>query len=218
MRLSSALFTLSLSLAGVWANTEIVHFTYPVSHQQTGMLIADMQAKLRPKTLTSPHDTLDMEVIAPEQSSRTDKEKWYLLSSLEGGSSYELRLSYAATSPTEYQVSVFSLDEVVVMYNLTQAQVTPAGKVQSAAMLARVTARHAGVSVHAVPDLDLTQFNIALDKLVLGVPAQAFRLVLIILVVVLFSIFWAVPKAVSAIDAIVNNENSLDKAKSKKDF
>ncbi|KAJ1861131.1 hypothetical protein LPJ73_001113 [Coemansia sp. RSA 2703] len=208
MRLSYVLSTLIILILGIItasANTEIKHFVpAAIATDTNGQANVDISAVLReldqkittPTIMTAPYTSADMQTIACQQSSNSsisEKEQWYLLENLVAGMSYELRVSYAATTPADFSIEIFTLEQMASMYNLTFFTVV-------SPMYARVIASYAGLSV--VPGLENQRipYNFVLEKHVFGLPMQALKLIAVILAVVFVTFAWIVPRVLAMID------------------
>ncbi|KAJ1663773.1 hypothetical protein IW140_004525 [Coemansia sp. RSA 1813] len=217
------------------ANTEIRHFKptrepTTIKSTETSLTQAGKDAiavSLVPNLtpLTGPYETVEFEKIAYQQSTNsTNKERWYSLRDLAYGKTYELRVSYAATTPSDFEITLFSFDELLAHYGKPPSEInritmsgsaTNSEEMQSTytVMYSRVTALYSGVST--VPGLENQQvsYMLTLEKHVLGLPVQALWLILVLVVVIFAAIFIVAPRVLSTIDGIIEEEK-LDHQKS----
>ncbi|KAJ2159087.1 hypothetical protein GGF46_003288 [Coemansia sp. RSA 552] len=125
MRLFMLLVTLLCGL--VAGNTEIRHFrpngdatAQPIDkagqQQQLSALIPNHT------TLTAPYTSTGVEVIHALESAdhgSEEKERWYVLRGLDAGHSYELRVSYAASTPSDFYIDLYSVSGFARLHNIT---------------------------------------------------------------------------------------------------
>ncbi|KAF9921753.1 hypothetical protein BGZ65_010091, partial [Modicella reniformis] len=111
------------------------------------------------------------------------KFKWYVLDNLEDGASFELRISYPATSPADFEMAVWTLEqaqehlpkEIVLTEYFPQAS-----QHVRTTMLARIKATYTGVSYKSDgisgPETLPIPYNIVLERLYFMIPHQALKL------------------------------------------
>ncbi|KAJ2858640.1 hypothetical protein J3B02_000020 [Coemansia erecta] len=209
----------------VQANTEIRHFRpsgYANPAINPAEVLQTLASHLPEQTkLTAPYSSTDIQTISSVQSTNSTKrqrENWYLLQNLHIGHSYEVRVSYAATTPSDFLIDLYTLDSLASTFDLSLGTKSDRQKAEdidgTVAMYARVTAVYSGVS--AIMD-DMQNARIAyrfvLEKHVLGLPYQALKLIAAIIVVLGISFLVVVPRVLE----IVNSALIETKQKSKKE-
>ncbi|KAJ2453286.1 hypothetical protein EV183_002343 [Coemansia sp. RSA 2336] len=196
MRLSLAIVSFTL---GVLGNTEIRHFR-PHVHKHARCLEA-----LSPVVLTSPHTLTEITNISTLESSaaQTAKEHWYCLENLEPHL-YELRVSYAATDPSSFNIEIFTEAELKKLVDVD-------GDLPIA-LHAKISASYAGVS--NIPGLEEkpVPYILALERHVWGVPIQALLLIAVLVAVVAFSLAVVTPRIIAQIDLVLseNKDSKID--------
>ncbi|KAJ2444910.1 hypothetical protein IWW46_001766 [Coemansia sp. RSA 2440] len=199
-----------LLCASVLGNTEIRHFRPIVDGQK-----AHCSHKLPATILIAPFTQTDTVTIASLESTkhnRQDKEHWYCLRNLEPGLSHELRISYAATTPSRFIIDIFSSSEVQQLYNLTNEQVL-LGQEDAAEqiMYARVTVSYAGASHIQGLENDDIPYIFTLEKHILGLPVQALWLIAVIVAVVALSLLVVTPKLQAVINSVLSEPAKAQK-------
>ncbi|KAJ2083998.1 hypothetical protein H4R24_000344 [Coemansia sp. RSA 988] len=214
MNIPRITFALLLWLcASVRGNTEIRHFRpnavdsalYPTQRIQAS-IAKHLSAS---KVLSGPYTKTDIESIYPIESKKSDsryKAQWYQLLNLEPGSSYELRISYAASMPSNFEISLYSVSEVAQLLNLIPDEapvdeLKPKQQENEIIMYARVTSSYAGVSYIPGMEDQPVPYIFVLEKHVLGLPLQAFKLVGVLVVVIAIGLFVVTPRILTSIDA-----------------
>ncbi|RHZ79644.1 hypothetical protein Glove_143g22 [Diversispora epigaea] len=168
-------------------------------------------------TLIPPYTIQRYEKIIPfrndEEFSLTgengEKENWYILDGLEGGHTYEARISYAATSPSIFILEIMGLEEAARILNKQKglqnngSNFEPQEKVSTTKKLVRVRAIHEGVSVIPGKDSQPVIYNIVLETLLFGVPRVAFKLILVLGVVMGLIYFILVPMIYKSLQKVI---------------
>ncbi|KAG0220575.1 hypothetical protein BGX31_010839 [Mortierella sp. GBA43] len=120
--------------------------------------------------------------------------KWYVLEDLEDGASFELRISYPATSPADFDMVVWTLDEAQA--HVPKDLVLKEHFSQNT-MLARIKATYTGVSYRSDgvtgPETRPVPYNIVLERLYFMIPYQALKLAAVLVVVVVVGLGYLVP-------------------------
>ncbi|RKP39509.1 hypothetical protein BJ085DRAFT_37352 [Dimargaris cristalligena] len=147
-------------------------------------------------------------------------EHWYILAHLAPGRSYEARVSYPASSPTDFKMEIVELDQFSDYLPLATPQEIVASSTQSdppasddpASSLAgrpdgvtrflRVRALYAGFSHIQDRDKQPVYYNIVLEQLYFYIPYQAYKLAVAIVGAVLFAVFVFNPLATRMILAL----------------
>ncbi|KAJ2617913.1 hypothetical protein EV177_000290 [Coemansia sp. RSA 1804] len=221
------LFLALLTLCSLaYANTEIKHFR-PARQTPEDLLVSQAErnvlvSTLVPSMMTSlagPYTTIEFETVSYQQSINPEnKERWYCLSNLVQGKSYELRVSYAATTPSDFELTLFSFSELMAHFGKPlDLEMDPAAHKRlegsetthyttTTVMYARIRALYTGFS--AVPGMEnqAVPYMLTLEKHVLGLPVQALWLVAVLLVVVPASIYIVSPWILSICDGLVAEE------------
>ncbi|KAJ2656612.1 hypothetical protein IWW48_004922 [Coemansia sp. RSA 1200] len=227
-----SLFLALLALCSLaYANTEIKHFR-PARQTPEELLLSQAErnalaSTLVPSMMTSlagPYTTIEFETISYQQNINSEnKERWYCLSNLVHDKSYELRVSYAATTPSDFELTLFSFSELMAHFGKpldldmdSAAQKRLEGSKPrhhaetthstTTVMYARIRAMYTGFS--AVPGMEnqAVPYMLTLEKHVLGLPAQALWLVAVLLVVVPASIYIVSPWILSICDGLIAEE------------
>ncbi|KAJ1833003.1 hypothetical protein LPJ63_003085 [Coemansia sp. RSA 2711] len=189
--LSFILVAVLLLCATVQANTEIRHFRPTVISNHHRCL-----DQLSPAVLLAPHTSTEVVKLAALENTDADlseKAHWYCLRDLEHGHSYELRVSYAATTPSDFNIDIFTGAEMQRLFNASDL-----------ATHAKVTASYAGVS--NVPGMENVHipYIFVLDAHVWGLPTQALKLIAVLAVVIAFSLLFVTPRLVAAINSVLS--------------
>lgn len=141
------------------------------------------------RMLLAPTDnTLDpIESLYSLQSTNTtesDRHRWYKLTGLKNDASYELRVSYAATTPADFHITIYRLGQLS----------------NSIDLVAHITADYEGVSIYPEMQNRPIPFVLTLEERILGlVPLQAIKLATVLIPVLLFGFFVATPWLTSKI-------------------
>ncbi|KAI9499908.1 hypothetical protein BX070DRAFT_255623 [Coemansia spiralis] len=182
---------LAMLCALVFANTEIRHFTptdessetASISQLSRDKIVAALVPSL--KSLTGPYETIEFEKLAYLQSTNTtatDRENWYALRNLENGRRYEIRVSYAATTPSDFQLTLFTFGDLLNTYGKSIKEAAVSAGVQNmetsehqeglanVAMYVKVAALYAGVSTMPGLENQLVPYVLTLEKHVYGLP------------------------------------------------
>ncbi|KAJ1734239.1 hypothetical protein LPJ61_001178 [Coemansia biformis] len=220
-----ALLLLALVLAAcanVRGNTEVRRFRLDLDTpmHQSPLLQRRIDGVLPNQTaLAAPFTTSGIEAIYAAESttaSSEDRVRWYRLQGLEPGRSYELRVSYAATPPSSFDIALYSVLEVLRLFNAAPGREETPHMQDSAPraeldMYAKVTVSYTGHS-HIV-DMENRQvrYIIALERHVLGLPVRAYKLVGALVVVVIFSLLVVAPRILAAADAVLAEDTKQHK-------
>ncbi|KAK9764802.1 hypothetical protein K7432_007400 [Basidiobolus ranarum] len=151
--------------------------------------------------------------MASNNIQNTKWQQWYILDNLKANDVYEARISYAATAPTDFNLAIFDYEEL--------AQILRSGKrdslletekdeikVETTTKFLRVRAKYMGVSHIPGRESIPVRFNIVLETLYLGIPYQAYKLVLVIIICCVLGAFVLVPIAQSLISQIREDKRS----------
>ncbi|KAJ2700106.1 hypothetical protein FB645_005113 [Coemansia sp. IMI 203386] len=148
-----------------------------------------------------------------------EREKWYCLQNLFANHSYEVRVSYAATTPADFHIELYTLENMASIYNVSFGGNGSVGKHVYGAqdnrlvtMYARVSAVYSGMSTaaanmenHRIP------YRFVLEKHVLGLPYQALKLIAAIVAVLVVSFAVVVPRLLTALNAVIAETNQKSK-------
>ncbi|ORY06064.1 hypothetical protein K493DRAFT_296138 [Basidiobolus meristosporus CBS 931.73] len=134
----------------------------------------------------------------------TKWQQWFILDHLKIDEVYEARVSYAATTPTDFILAIFDYEEV--------AQILQPGKkavlqeieevehmLETTTKFLRIRAKYTGVSHIPGRELIPVRYNLVLETLYLGIPYQAYKVVLVILICCALGAFVLVPIAQSLV-------------------
>ncbi|KAJ2824432.1 hypothetical protein FBU31_003997 [Coemansia sp. 'formosensis'] len=202
------------------ANTCIKHFSPTAEHKSPDGHTLDLITTLTPggfSVLTAPYTLAPIATISTQQStnaSRADKEQWYRLDNLQLGVSYELRISNAAATGVDFDIELYSADDILRLHNkpIDNTELPP-GVGGYLAIYAKVTALYGGYSTWPdVRDWPVT-YAIALEKHVAGLPVQALKLIGVLVSVVLVGLFVVTPRLIATINAVVAEEHPEFKSK-----
>ncbi|KAF8928639.1 hypothetical protein BGZ47_001495, partial [Haplosporangium gracile] len=138
---------------------------------------------------------------------------WYVLKDLDNKASFELRISYPATSPADFDMSVWTLGEA---QERLPTSIDLLSHFPENTMFARIKATYTGVSYLSdgkapSPETLLVPFNLVLERLYFMIPYQALKLAAVIAVVAVSGLGYVVPRVHRALVDI-----SAEGAKSKK--
>ncbi|KAL9967081.1 hypothetical protein ACROYT_G025244 [Oculina patagonica] len=134
------------------------------------------------------------------QALHSGKTAVYHLVQLEPGRSYELRVSYHSTTPTDFYIQMIpqealvkgkqrkllNIDKLVFSNHLTE-------------QYANVTAIRTGIPYDPASLAEPVVYNIVLERLLLGIPWHSWRLVVLVLVITYFTVKCFVPFTLSFI-------------------
>ncbi|KAK3818918.1 MAG: hypothetical protein J3Q66DRAFT_400394 [Benniella sp.] len=127
------------------------------------------------------------EIVAEDTDLQNRDFKWYILEGLEDGASFELRISYPATSPADFDMVVWTLEQA-------QEQLPK----DLSTMLARIKATYTGVSYRSDgisgPETYPVPYNIVLERLYFMIPYQALKLAAVLAVVVVVGFGFLTPR------------------------
>ncbi|KAG0360841.1 hypothetical protein BGX24_005475 [Mortierella sp. AD032] len=167
-----------------WANTEKAIFT--VNHS------AHIPSEnIKTDTSRQYHGIIDPPScqLISEQAYGVDLKNrqflWYVLKDLDNKASFELRISYPATSPADFDLSVWTLTEA---QEQLPTSVDLLDHFSENTMFARIKATYTGVSYVSdgnapSPETLPVPFNLVLERLYLLIPYQALKLAAVIAVV-----------------------------------
>ncbi|KAF8939568.1 hypothetical protein BGZ58_009356 [Dissophora ornata] len=120
--------------------------------------------------------------------------KWYVLEGLEDGASFELRISYPATSPADFEMTVWTLDQV---QGLVPNSTHLFEQFTQETMFARIKATYTGVSYRSDgisgPETLPVPYNLVLERLYLLIPYQALKLAAVIIIAVIVGLGFVAP-------------------------
>ncbi|KAG0318407.1 hypothetical protein BGZ97_003851, partial [Linnemannia gamsii] len=121
---------------------------------------------------------------------------WYALKDLDDKASFELRISYPATSPADFDMSIWTLEEAQerLPRNIHLLDHFP-----KTTMFARIKATYTGVSYLSngkapSPEALPVPFNLVLERLYFMIPYQALKLAAVIAVVAVSGLGYVVPR------------------------
>ncbi|KAJ2256033.1 hypothetical protein GGI13_001342 [Coemansia sp. RSA 455] len=205
--------TLMCLCRNVTANTCIRHFSPSAAHKSPDGHTLDLITALTPggvAVLSAPYMLAPIAMISTQQStnaSRADKEQWYRLDTLQLGVSYELRISNAAATGVDFEIELYTADDVLRLHNKptdnTELSSETKGRL---AVYAKVTASYAGYSTWSDVENWPISYVIVLEKHVAGLPVQALKLIAVLVLVVLFGLLVATPRLISKINSVVAEE------------
>ncbi|KAG0328032.1 hypothetical protein BGZ99_006384 [Dissophora globulifera] len=143
--------------------------------------------------------------------------KWYILEDLEDGASFELRVSYPATSPADFDMVVWTLDEAQAHL---PKNIQLRDHFSENTMFARIKATYTGVSyrsdgVSSGPETLPVPYNLVLERLYLMIPYQALKLAVVIAVVAVVGLGYIVPTIHSALLRVANEGSAANSQKEK---
>ncbi|PKK72369.1 hypothetical protein RhiirC2_742921, partial [Rhizophagus irregularis] len=178
-------------------------------------------------TLTPPYTIQRYERIVPfinadeiTQNKTGQKEKWYILDGLEEGNTYETRVSYAATSPTTFVLEIMGFEEALNIFKKRQnLEITQSNSQQiiTTKKLLRVSAKYEGVSNIPGREFRPIIYNIVLETLTYGVPRVAFKLILMLALILGIGYFICVPMFYSSLQKLIEvaliNRGELNREK-----
>lgn len=131
--------------------------------------------------------------------------KWYALDALSQGASFELRISYPATSPADFEMCVWTMNEA---QKHVPRSIQLIDHFPKDTMFARIKATYTGVSYRAGPESRPVPYNLVLERLYLHIPYQALKLALVIVVAVVGGLGFLVPRLHGYLLASTKHEKS----------
>ncbi|KAJ2879700.1 hypothetical protein H4R27_005150 [Coemansia aciculifera] len=215
-----AIVTLMCLCRNVTANTCIRHFSPSAAHKSPDDHTLGLITALTPggvSVLSAPYILAPIATISTQQStnaSRADKEQWYRLDNLLLGVSYELRISNAAATGVDFEIELYSADDVLRLHDkpADNTELSPDIDGQLA-IYAKVTATYAGYSTWPNVENWPITYAIVLEKHVAGLPVQALKLIAVLVSVVLFGLFVATPRLIAIINSVVAEDHQKLKSK-----
>ncbi|KAF9559059.1 hypothetical protein EC968_006756 [Mortierella alpina] len=145
--------------------------------------------------------------------------KWYVLPDLDDGASFELRVSYPATSPADFEILVWTLSEA--QEHLPQ-HIRLLDNFSKNTMFARVKAVYTGVSYLSTgnsaarsPETLPVPYNLVLERLYFMIPYQALKLAVVIIIVVIVGLGYLVPTLHSALLDVVSGAGETTRSDKK---
>ncbi|KAJ2805454.1 hypothetical protein H4R21_001250 [Coemansia helicoidea] len=155
--------------------------------------------------LAAPYTSSGIESIYAAESTTASsdaKTRWFRLQGLNPEHSYELRISYAATTPSDFDITLYSVAELLTAHGVEPGgELGPQGETSAVVdMYAKVTALYAGYSHIAGMENVQVPFIIVLERRILGASVQVFKLVAVLVVVVALSLFVVTPRILAEVD------------------
>ncbi|KAG0017033.1 hypothetical protein BGZ81_010934 [Podila clonocystis] len=129
--------------------------------------------------------------------------KWYALDALSQGASFELRISYPATSPADFDMSVWTMTEA---QKHVPRSIQLIDHFNKDTMFARIKATYTGVSYRAGPESKLVPYNLVLERLYMHIPYQALKLAAVIAVAVVGGLGVLVPRLHGYLQAVASGK------------
>ncbi|KAF9355853.1 hypothetical protein BGX26_006040 [Mortierella sp. AD094] len=140
--------------------------------------------------------------------------KWYILEDLENGASFELRISYPSTSPADFDMKVWTLDEA---QEYLPTEIRLADHFSQTAMFARIKATYTGISYQSngtsSPETFPIPYNLVLERLYLMIPYQALKLAAVIAVVAVVGLGYVVPTTHRTLVNIASGKSGVTREK-----
>ncbi|CAG8529823.1 388_t:CDS:2 [Paraglomus occultum] len=164
-------------------------------------------------TLRPPYAIQRYEMIVPFPNAEIssvlqsgDKERWYILDELDQRHTYEARISYAASSPTEFVMDILGIEETAAILKergvLEELADHKDAKVNTTRRVLRVRAIYAGVSIVPGRESQAIKYNIVLETLTYGIPYVAIKLVIVLVAIIGVSLFLIVPSVWKVLQTI----------------
>ncbi|KAF8980278.1 hypothetical protein BGZ46_004419 [Entomortierella lignicola] len=121
--------------------------------------------------------------------------KWYILNDLEDGASFELRISYPSTSPADFDMKVWTLEEA---QEYLPNEIRLADQFSQNTLFARIKATYTGISYQSngtssSPETFPIPYNLVLERLYFMIPYQALKLAVVIAAVAVVGLGYIVP-------------------------
>ncbi|GJJ76316.1 hypothetical protein EMPS_08675 [Entomortierella parvispora] len=152
----------------------------------------------------------ELSAVLQEPDLENREFQWYVLKDLEEGASFELRISYPATSPADFDMKVWTMDEA---QHHVPKSIQLSDHFSKNTMFARVKATYTGVSYLSSPPPTATQnqsqdkdstpvegpetraipYNLVLERLYFHIPYQALKLAAAIALAVVVGFGYGVP-------------------------
>ncbi|KAF9281094.1 hypothetical protein BGZ88_011821 [Linnemannia elongata] len=139
---------------------------------------------------------------------------WYVLKDLDNKASFELRISYPATSPADFDMSVWTLEEA---QEQLPTSIDLLDHFPQNTMFARIKATYTGVSYLSngrlpSPETLPVPFNLVLERLYFMIPYQALKLAAVIALVTVSGLGYAVPRVHRVLIEISAQDSKSKKA------
>ncbi|RUS15745.1 hypothetical protein BC937DRAFT_92051 [Endogone sp. FLAS-F59071] len=189
----------------VAANTEKIIFTHRASDIPTGHTLRSARSLKPPYSIYRNECILPRTVeIDPSQHAELGNvpfQRWYTLEALVDNESYEARISYAATTPTDFKLLLLSYSDMIKIANfsdLVPHLVDSTNGQQPISIFPNqfllVEGVFTGVSYIPSAKQNPVSYNIVLEKVYLGgIPYQAGKLAVAIIASLFVGIFVIVP-------------------------
>ncbi|GAB5588491.1 hypothetical protein Unana1_03391 [Umbelopsis nana] len=153
-------------------------------------------------------------------------QRWYRLHGLQDGGGYEARISYPATSPTDFRLTLLNHSQLYSILNdptqygsshttefndFVESESDTSideGLVHNTTLFLLVEGNYTGISMVKGVEFRPVKYNIALEKLHMGfIPNQAYKLAISLLVAVGFGAVFVVPAVWNHIGYVSNDHN-----------
>ncbi|XP_068715546.1 uncharacterized protein [Montipora foliosa] len=133
----------------------------------------------------------------------------YHLVQLTPGKSYELRVSYASTTPTDFNIHLISKDALgrLTRQLLNVDKMVFENPLAVTEQFANVTAIRTGVPMEPASIAEPVIYNIVLEELLLGVPCHVWRLAFLVVVIICLTVKYLVPRALRFMEQNVIKEH-----------
>ncbi|KAG0043562.1 hypothetical protein BGZ83_011264 [Gryganskiella cystojenkinii] len=165
----------------------------------------------------------ELSAILQEEDLENREFQWYVLQDLDEGASFELRISYPATSPADFEMKVWTMVEA---QEHVPKSIQLSEHFSKNTMFARIKATYTGVSYQSSPPAQQSDqegsgsnssggpesrpvpYNLVLERLYFHIPYQALKLAVAIALAVVLGLGYGVPmvhrflKQIDASDAI----------------
>ncbi|XP_074623480.1 uncharacterized protein LOC141881586 [Acropora palmata] len=150
-------------------------------------------------TRLEPEKTLSNQVLYHQETAI------YHLVQLKPGRRYELRVSYDATTPTDFCIHLMSKDALGTFTRrlLNIEKIVFDNQKTVVEQFANVTAIRTGVPLQPASLTNPVVYNIVLEELFMGIPWQVWKLAVIVLLISFFIVKYLVPHALKFIDVSV---------------
>lgn len=188
---------------------------------------------IRPRSaLDDGHNPINAEDPHYEYQNEIPFQRWYRLQGIQSGGGYEARISYPATSPTDFKIMLLNYTQV---YSILNDPILH-GSSNSAefqdflesdndmdlkvlhdmkyTLYLFVEGNYTGVSTVEGVEFRPVKYNLALEQLHLGfIPNQAYKLAISLLIVVGLGVFFVVPGFWRHIMTTISEDASAERKK-----
>ncbi|PVV05155.1 hypothetical protein BB560_000327 [Smittium megazygosporum] len=120
---------------------------------------------------------------------------WYVLTELKQNQSFEIRVSYPSSSPSDWDIKLYSIQDILQEFTVfvNDEKALPESEEDKDPLFVAVTMFPVGVSAVNLEDRPAVNYNIVLEQLYFNIPYRSYKMVLMCAAVVLLNYLYIVP-------------------------